>query len=61
MTFTPVLRDRTLPHQIMFMHNAGDTDGLQVRVGCNCGWRSDRSIVSNDDAWVMYRAHHESA
>lgn len=55
--FSPTLRDRSLPHQIDFAHRETDKGGLQVRVTCNCGWSSDRSIFNLQDAWALYRGH----
>lgn len=56
--FVPTMKDETLPHQIGFKHTVG-MNGSGVKVMCNCGWVSDRTINVEDsmDALNMYRSH----
>lgn len=56
--FVPVMKDPTLPHQIGFKHTPG-MNGSGVKVTCNCGWVSNRTLEVSDprDHLVLYNSH----
>lgn len=56
--FKPLMRDTTLEHQINFKHAVG-MNGSGVKVTCNCGWVSNRTLEIDDpkDHLILYNSH----
>jgi hypothetical protein len=56
--FVPLMKDTTLPHQIGFVHAVG-MNGSGVKVSCNCGWKSARTLEISDpkDHLILYNSH----
>lgn len=56
--FKPTIADTIKAHQIGFIHH-GDFRGSGVKVNCNCGWMSHRTIDLDDsrDHLTLYNSH----